>query len=153
MAKIGQNGDKHGPRKQVDVVGPRWRSAPFNSKLSKLLLAFQLSLSIEQQSSSGVEQEWSFSQSPEESSGSGIAPLQFFHFSIYLIQYLFKYFILALLLCITLSTQSLVFIISELRCLLFGVSSIGYLIISSLSLVPVPPSGQSVVISFHWSLV
>jgi hypothetical protein len=40
-----------------------------------------------------------------------------------------------------LSTCSLLFIISEVRCLLFGISSIGYLIISSLSLVSVPPSG------------
>ena len=29
---------------------------------------------------------------------------------------------------------------SELRCLLFGISSIGYLLISSYSLVPVAPS-------------
>ena len=44
------------------------------------------------------------------------------------------------------------FIISELRCLLFGISSIGHLIISSLSLVPVPPSGYGALISFHQSL-
>jgi hypothetical protein len=44
-----------------------------------------------------------------------------------------------------------VFIISELRSLLSGISSIGYLIISNLSLVPVPPSGLGALISFHRS--
>ena len=39
MAKIGQNGDKHGPRKQVDVVGPprpigQRRSAPPSATLA-----------------------------------------------------------------------------------------------------------------------
>ena len=51
--------------------------------------------------------------------------------------------------CFTLCTLSLVFVISELMCLLFGISSIGYLIISSLSLVLVSPSGQGVLISFQ----
>jgi len=43
------------------------------------------------------------------------------------------------------------FIISELRCLLFGIKSIGYLIIISLSLILVLPSGYGALISFHWS--
>jgi hypothetical protein len=41
---------------------------------------------------------------------------------------------------------------SELRCLLFDISSVGYLIICSLSLVLVPPSGYGALISFHRSL-
>ena len=43
------------------------------------------------------------------------------------------------------------FVISELRCLLFGISSIGYLIISSLLLVLVPPYSLGALISFHRS--
>jgi hypothetical protein len=83
-----------------------------------------------------VEQERSFSQSLEESSRSGIAPLYFFHLAFTLFSILFSIFAL-----LSSNSSSLLFIISELRCLLLGISSIGYLLISSLSLVLVPLSG------------
>ena len=130
--------------------GAQQKDAPFISKLSKLLLAFQLSISYRV-----VVQQWSRARAKllgVQNSLLGLVQLLCNSFISALLYLVFISVLYSSIACFTLSTQSLVFIISELRCLLFGISSIGYLIISNLSLVPVPPSSQGALISFHWSL-
>jgi hypothetical protein len=62
-------------------------------------------------------------------------------FSVYFIQYFTFSTLFSIIALLSSSTCSLSFIISELSCLCLGISIIGYLLFSSHSLVPVPPSG------------
>ena len=104
--------------------GARCRSAPFIFKLSKLLLAFQLSISYRV-----VVQQWSRARAEllgVWKSLLGLVQLLCNSFISALLYLVFISVLYSSIACFTLSTQSLVFVISELRCLLFGISSICY---------------------------
>ena len=131
--------------------GVRWKSAPFISKLSKLLQALQLSSLVvevvQQQSRARAELLSEFGRVFWVQNSSFVI----LSFIIYFIQYFISCTLFSIIALLSLSTCLLLFIISELRCLLLGISSIGYLLTSSLLLVPVPPSGQGPLIPFHRS--
>ena len=129
--------------------GARWKTSHLVLVISKLSKLLQLRFSYRV-----VVQQWSRARVELLGVRKSLLGLVQLLCNSFISALLYSVFILVLyssIACFTLSTQSLVFIISELRCLLFGISSIGYLIISSLSLVLVPPSGQGALISFHRS--